>query len=96
MERVRRRLVLLVLALALMVAGPPIAAAAQDDPTTTVAPVEAPSIIPEPNSGHAPTEAGDRGGALQTALFVAMVGGVVIIGGLVVRESRKARAERGF
>lgn len=96
MERVRRRLVLLVLALALMVAGPPIAAAAQDDPTTTVAPIESPSIIPEPNSGRAPTDAGDRGGALQTALFVAIVGGVIVITGLVARESRKARSERGF
>lgn len=93
---VRRRLVLFVLALALTVAGPAVTANAQDDPTTSRPPLEAPSIIPEPNSGRAPTDAGDRGGALQTALFVAMVGGVVVIAGLVIRESRKNRSERGF
>ena len=53
-------------------------------------------IIPRPDSGVAPEDAGDRGGALQTLLFVIVVGGVVLIAGLVVRESRRARAERGF
>jgi uncharacterized protein HemX len=57
-------------------------------------PVPAQDIIPEPNSGQAPEEAGDRGGALQILVLVAMV---AAIGGgvaLVVRESRRARARR--
>ena len=53
-------------------------------------------IIPRPGSGVEPEDAGDRGGALQTVLFVIVVGGVLTIVGLVVRESRRARAERGF
>lgn len=91
----------LTLALALVAtlawSAPSASAQTEDDTTTTtLEAMESPSIIVRPNSGSAPTEAGDRGGALQTALFVAMVGGVLVIGGLVVRESRKARASRGF
>ena len=58
-------------------------AAAQDPTTTTteageVVPTR--DIVPAPNSGDEPTEAGDRGGALQLGLLV-----VVLIGiGLVV------------
>jgi len=48
-------------------------------------------IIPRPNSGAEPTEAGDRGGALQVAVLVAIVVGVGVIVALVVRESRRAR-----
>lgn len=84
--------------------------AAPDAPAAPVAPAgdtEAPvttlgqqpdggGIIPQPGSGTEPQDAGDRGGALQTLLFVAMLGGVVVIAALVVRESRRARAERGF
>jgi hypothetical protein len=51
-------------------------------------------IIPEPDSGHAPDEAGDRGGALQFLVLglivVAVAGGVA----LVVRESRRNLARR--
>jgi hypothetical protein len=57
-------------------------------------PVPAQDIIPEPNSGQAPEEAGDRGGVLQILVFMAMV---AAIGGgvaLMVRESRRARARR--
>jgi hypothetical protein len=91
-----RRLSLPVLALVVAIAlavGPPGAAglaAAQEDPSTTGAP--APNIIPEPNEGHEPTEAGDRGGALQL-LVLGLV--VVGIGGAVLhltRVSRRARA----
>ena len=69
-------------------------AAAQEPDTTTTLPVgaEAPNIIPRPNSGASPEEAGDRGGALQLALFVLLV---VAIGGavlLLVRQSQRARA----
>jgi hypothetical protein len=54
-------------------------------------------IIPRPNSGHEPTEAGDRGGALQIFVFVAIVagvGGIVLLATRDVRRSR-ARARRG-
>ena len=63
--------------------------------TTTTAP-DRPGIIPEPNSGEEPEDAGDRGGALQTVLFGLMLLGVVAIGFFVYRESRKARERRGF
>ncbi len=70
-------------------------AGAQEDPTTTTSesPADANSdIIPEPNSGHEPTEAGDRGGALQIGLFVLIVVAVGGAGAHVVRQSRRARA----
>lgn len=65
-------------------------ATAQDAPPSTGAP--APHMIPRPNEGRAPTEAGDRGGALQL-LVLSLV--VVGIGGAVLhltRVSRRARA----
>lgn len=70
-------------------------AGAQDDTSTTEAP-ESPGIIPEPNSGSEPEDAGDRGGGLQTLVFVIVVAGVGVMGWLIVRESRKAREKRGF
>ncbi len=63
--------------------------------TTTTAP-PAPGIIPDPNSGTPPEDAGDRGGALQIVLFVAVIGGIGLIAFLVWRESRRRRDERGF
>lgn len=103
-EDVHRRVQLLLatIAIALAVAILPTAAvSAQDDGSsdTSVTTSELPEsqgIVPEPNSGVAPTEAGDRGGALQTALFVLVIVGVGGIAYLVVRESRKAKAARGF
>jgi len=54
-----------------------------DDPTTTSV-VDSdggrPHIIPRPNSGHPPTEAGDRGGWLQFAVLGAIVVGLTVIG----------------
>ena len=49
-------------------------------------------IIPRPNSGHEPTDAGDRGGALQILVFVAILAGVGTIGGLAARDVRRSRA----
>lgn len=104
----RRFLVALLAALTLAVvlgvgwAGPVAAAPSatsttgQEQPTTTAPAPESGGIIPEPNSGVAPQDAGDRGGALQTVLFAVICGGVLLIGALVVRESRAARAKRGF
>jgi len=59
--------------------------------STSVVPLPPGGGIPLPNSGRAPTEAGDRGGALQLAVFVGILAGVGVIGGLAWRESRKAR-----
>lgn len=53
------------------------------------------NIIPDPNSGRSPREAGDRGGALQTLVLVLIVGAVAGGAALVVRESRRARASGG-
>lgn len=67
----------------------PSASLAQDTPSTGV---PAPDIVPRPNSGHAPTEAGDRGGALQflvLGLVIAAVGGALVH---LTRQSRRARS----
>ena len=49
-------------------------------------------IIPKPNSGRDPTDAGDRGGALQVVVFVAIVAGVGSVAALAVRDVRRSRA----
>jgi uncharacterized protein HemX len=83
------------LALAVTIGGSA-AVLAQEQPATTTTPPANPGIVIKPNTGSAPTDAGDRGGALQSALFVIVVAGIGVIGYLIVRESRKARASRGF
>jgi hypothetical protein len=45
-------------------------------------------MIPRPNSGHEPSEAGDRGGALQLALLGLIVVGVGVVGYKVFRQTR--------
>jgi uncharacterized protein HemX len=86
------RRLLLVLALLAAVSAPR-PAAAQDPGSTTSITAGAPTqdIVPEPNSGEAPSEAGDRGGALQLGLLALVL--LVIAGavGLLVRQSRRAR-----
>ena len=63
-----------------------------DDATTTsVTPLPGGDIIPQPETGQAPDDPGDRGGGLQIALFVAIVAGVGAIVAIVVRESRRSR-----
>ena len=69
-------------------------AAAQDPTTTTTeAGQEVPTrdIVPAPNSGDEPTEAGDRGGALQLGLLVVIVIGVGLVVYLARRQSLRAR-----
>ena len=84
-----RLIALVLLAVVLQVAP----VAAQDDPTsTTLAPVPDQDIVPAPNTGEEPDDAGDRGGALQLgllALVVIAIGGAIVV---VVRQSRQARA----
>ena len=48
-------------------------------------------IIPRPNSGEEPSEAGDRGGALQILVFVAVVAGLGTIALLATRDVRRSR-----
>jgi hypothetical protein len=73
--------------------------APENDPDGNVStndqPVPGGDIIPEPDSGVEPTDAGDRGGSLQLTVFVVMLAGIGLIVGLAVRESRKARRARG-
>jgi uncharacterized protein HemX len=60
-------------------------------PSTTVG-LPTQDIVPQPNSGAAPQEAGDRGGALQLgvlALVVVAISGATFA---LVRQSRRARA----
>jgi uncharacterized protein HemX len=87
---VARLIAVVVLVIGLLAAP----AAAQEPPSTTTTSAEVPAqdIIPAPNTGEEPHEAGDRGGALQLAIFGALVvgiGGAVVV---VVRQSRRARA----
>ncbi|MGE3621790.1 MAG: hypothetical protein AB7L84_15145 [Acidimicrobiia bacterium] len=83
------------LALTLTLATGPVTAAGAQEPgrsTTTLAPaVPAPDIIPRPNSGSEPTEAGDRGGALQLGLLGLLVAAVGGGGYALARQSRRAR-----
>jgi len=55
---------------------------------------ERPGIIPQPNEGHAPTDAGEPGGWEQVALFFALVAGLAVIVALVVRSTRRAAGRR--
>ncbi|MEP6659759.1 MAG: hypothetical protein ABJD24_07575 [Acidimicrobiales bacterium] len=92
-----RRLLLIVLTVVACVPAAPAAAAAPDPPTTnttisaSVAASERPSALPRPNSGQKPTQAGDRGGALQYATFALMCAGLAFIAFRIVSSSRRAR-----
>lgn len=81
-------LVGIVVALTLVAAVP---ARAGDDPdiTTTTFDDGDQRIIPRPNSGHEPTEAGDRGGALQLAVLGLIVVGVGVVGFKIFRQTRQ-------
>lgn len=60
-----------------------VAAMAQEAPDSPVG-----EIIPEPNSGAEPEEAGDRGGALQLGLLGLIA---VAVTGMAVHVSRRAK-----
>lgn len=83
----------MVLAALVCVVAVAIPAGGQEPTTSSTAPaVPSQDMIPRPNSGSAPQEAGDRGGALQLgllALLVVAIGGTVLV---LVRQSRRARA----
>lgn len=84
-----RRILVVVLLVALLDLGEP--AAAQDAPSST-GEVPTQEIVPRPNSGEAPDEAGDRGGALQLGLLALVVLAVALATANLVRQSRRARA----
>ncbi len=90
----RHRLAFLLAAVCLVVAsavvgGTPALAGAQDAPPSTGMPTR--DIIPKANSGHEPTEAGDRGGALQLLLPVVIVAAMAGAVAHLTRQSRRAR-----
>ena len=41
---------------------------------------------PRPNCGYKPTDAGERGGALQVSLFFIMLGAIAVIGTVIFRN----------
>jgi hypothetical protein len=50
-------------------------------------------FLPKPGCGKEPEQAGDRGGALQYAVFALMLGGLGVIGTVLVRNvMRRDRA----
>lgn len=53
-----------------------------------------PSIIPRPNEGTGPTEAGDPGGSAQLALFGLLVLSIGGIGFMVFHGGKKTQANR--
>lgn len=70
----------------------PTAVLAQDTPATVGT---TPDIIPRPNSGESPSEAGDRGGALQLLVLGLVVVGIGGAATHLVRQSRRARPTSG-
>lgn len=83
----RRALSVLVLTACLGVGLAPVGHA-QDEPVQ----VPTQEIVPQPNSGQAPTEAGDRGGALQLLIFGLVVAAMAGATWHLVRQSRRTRA----
>lgn len=85
------------MAVVLVTAGSARVAAQEADDTSTTPSVEVPTqdIVPEPNSGRAPSEAGDRGGVLQVGLLLLVVAAVVGAVAALVRQSRRARGLDG-
>ena len=90
-HRILTALLVVAVTVGLSLVGPA-TARAQEPPSTGMTTQD---IIPKPNSGRAPTEAGDRGGALQLLLPAVLV---VAVGGAVLhlrRQSRQARSALG-
>jgi len=92
---VRRVLVVAALALAAVLAGPTVAAAQEreEPPVTPEVPVG--DIVPKPNSGEEPRDAGDRGGALQLTVLALVVGAIGYGGWRLAVRIRDADRQRG-
>lgn len=78
-------------------------ATTSDDSTTTtsvyVYPLEGDvddciGLLPKPGCGYEPTQAGDRGGALQFAVFGLIIVGVVVVFSVVFRNVLRRDKER--
>jgi len=74
--------------LALALFAPPTHA---QEPGTTTTLVEVPSqdIVPRPDTGEEPDDAGDRGGALQLVVLGLVVVGIGAAVAMVVRQGRR-------
>ncbi len=92
--RLRRALCLFLIVAALTAgaAAPAVAGDEGDGTTTTTSAFDdgEEGIIPRPNSGHEPEDAGDRGGALQLGLLALIVVGVGVVGVKVLRQTQQA------
>jgi hypothetical protein len=91
----RRLIVALTLVAATMLA-PSFSVHAQTATTTTTVAMtddsqagQTKSVIPKPNSGSAPKQAGDRGGALQIGLFGVLVLALAFIGAVIIRSTMR-------
>lgn len=65
-----------------------------DEPTSDSSPADEPAshdIVVRPDTEAPPQRAEDRGGALQIAVLLIVVGGIGTIAALAVRESRRRR-----
>lgn len=51
-------------------------------------------LLPKPGCGYEPTQAGDRGGALQFAVFGLIIVGVVVVFSVVFRNVIRRDKER--
>lgn len=89
-ERTRTWGVLLMALLLISTLATATPALAQDPPSSS-GEVPTQEIVPKPNSGEAPDEAGDRGGALQLGLLALVVVAVGLAVANLVRQSRRAR-----
>jgi hypothetical protein len=89
----RRLLVTLMVLGTILLASAASAPAQTATTTTTIAMTDdgqvgqTKSVIPKPNSGSAPKQAGDRGGALQQAVFGLLVVALAVIGTVIVRST---------
>ncbi|MDQ2648549.1 MAG: hypothetical protein M3Z03_03215, partial [Actinomycetota bacterium] len=70
-------------------------AAGAQSTTTTLSDLTDVPIIPEPNSGREPEDAGDRGGGLQVLVLVAVVAAIGGGGAYVAWQSKQARSRTG-
>jgi hypothetical protein len=90
-----RRFLLIVLTIVVCIPASTAAAAIPSDsttvPDTSIAPSARPNALPRANAGQKPTQAGDRGGALQYATFGLMCAGLAFIAFRIVTSSRRAR-----
>jgi uncharacterized protein HemX len=97
--RVLRTMVVGLAVVTLGLTGSPISSSAQTTTTSTTVAMaddsgagQTKSVIPKPNSGSAPKQIGDRGGAGQIAVFGLLILALAIIGAVIVRSTmRNAR-----